>query len=301
MVTRSSHKVLQDIEVPDNSHDLENTFMNTTDEDIINIKHLSCNKAKIIIDQQSDETLKQCYNDLVPFEELDDHDICYYLNDGLLMRKYRPPEARADEAWRIINQIVLPQCYRTEVISMAHAITWAGHLGVNKTNERILAPFFWPGIRQTVAQYCKTCQMCQIVGKPNQKIQRAPLQPIPAFEEPFSKVIIDCVGTLPKTKSGNKYLLTIMWGTHRFLEAIPMRNIKAKKIVSHLINFFTFAGLPKVIQSDLGSNFMSNIFKQVVTELGIKHYTSSAYHPESQGTLERFYQTLKNVMRTYCT
>ena len=46
---------------------------------------------------------------------------------------------------------------------------------------------------------------------------------------------------------------------------------------------------------------MSNIFKQVVTELGIKHYTSSAYHPESQGALERFHQTLKNMMRTYCT
>ena len=301
VVTRSSHKVLRDVEVLDNSHDLENTFMNTTDEDIIKIQHLSCNKAKIIIDQQSDDTLKQCYNDLVPFEELDDHGICYYLKDGLLMRKYRPSEARADEAWRIINQIVLPQCYRTEVISMAHDIPLAGHLGVNKTNERILAHFFWPGIRQTVAQHCKTCHICQIVGKPNQKIQRAPLQPIPAFEEPFSKVIIDCVSPLPKTKSGNEYLLTIMCSTTRFPEAIPMRNIKAKKIVSHLIKFFTFVGLPKVIQSDLGSNFMSNIFKQVVTELGIKHYTSSAYHPESQGALERFHQTLKNMMRTYCT
>ena len=45
---------------------------------------------------------------------------------------------------------------------------------------------------------------------------------------------------------------------------------------------------------------MSNIFKQDVPELGIKHYTSSAYHPESQGALERFHQTLKNMMRTYC-
>ena len=43
-----------------------------------------------------------------------------------------------------------------------------------------------------------------MVGKPNQKI---PLQPIPAFEEPFSTVLIDCVGPLPKSKSGNEYLL----------------------------------------------------------------------------------------------
>ena len=35
-------------------------------------------------------------------------------------------------------------------------------------------------------------------------------------------------------------------------------------------------------------------------ELGIKQYKSSAYHPESQGALERFYQTLKNLIRSYC-
>ena len=34
--------------------------------------------------------------------------------------------------------------------------------------------------------------------------------------------------------------------------------------------------------------------------LGIKQYSSSAYHPESQGDLERFHQTLKNMIRSYC-
>ena len=42
-------------------------------------------------------------------------------------------------------------------------------------------------------------------GKQNQKIPRAPLQPIPAFEEPFSRFFIDCVGPLLKSKSGNEY------------------------------------------------------------------------------------------------
>ena len=35
-------------------------------------------------------------------------------------------------------------------------------------------------------------------------------------------------------------------------------------------------------------------------QLGIKQYKSSAYHPESQGALERFHQTLKNMIRAYC-
>ena len=58
--------------------------------------------------------------------------------------------------------------------------------------------------------------------------------------------------------------------------------------------------LPQYIQSDQGSKFMSGLFQQVMDKLGIKQYRSSAYHPERQGALERFHQTLKNMIRSYC-
>ena len=173
----------------------------------------------------------------------------------------------------------------------------AGHLGVRKTHDRILIHFWWPTLRKDVSEYCHTCQ---VVGKPNQMIPAAPLKPIPTFDEPFSRVIVDCVGPLPKTKSGNQYLLTIMCASTRFPEAILLRNIKAKTIVNALTKFFTLVGLPKSIQPDQGSNFTSGLFQEVMYELGVEQYTSSAYHPESQGALERFHQTLKNMVRTYC-
>ena len=121
-----------------------------------------------------------------------------------------------------------------------------------------------------------------MVGKPNQTIPKAQLQPIPAFDEPFSRILIDCVGLLPRTKSGNEYLLTIMCTSTRFRET--------NSIIKALIKFFTFVGLPKSVQSDQGSNFMSGIFQQVMHELGITQYRSSAYHPESQDAFERFHQ-----------
>ena len=123
---------------------------------------------------------------------------------------------------------------------------------------------------------------------------------IPAIGEPFSHILIDCDGPLPKTKSGNQYLLTSMCMTTRLPEAIPLRKINAKNIVKALIKYFTLVGLPKSIQSDQGSNFMSGIFQQVMHELGKHQYKSSAYHPESQGAIERFHQTLKNMIRVYC-
>ena len=169
----------------------------------------------------------------------------------------------------------------------------SGHLGINKTYHKIINHFYLPGLKSDVSKYCKTCHTCQMVGKPNQTIPKAQLQPIPAFDEPFSTILIDCVGPLPRTKSGNEYLLTIMCTSTCVPEAIPLRNIKTKSIVKALIKFFTFVGLPKSVQSDQGSNFKSGIFQQVMHELGIKQYRSSAYHPESQGAFERFHQTFK--------
>ena len=180
------------------------------------------------------------------------------------MRKWRPADVPAD-ADLSVKQIVLPKGFRTEVLSLAHENPLSGHFGVTKTYYELLNHFFWPYMKKKlyVMSYLSNGR------KPNQKIPRAPLQPVPAFEEPFNRVLIDCVGPLPKSQSGNEYLLTIICTSTRFPEAIRLRNFKANTIVKALIKFFTLVRFPKSIQSDQGSNFMSGIFQQVIYELGI--------------------------------
>lgn len=131
--------------------------------------------------------------------------------------------------------------------------------------------------------YSSTCRTCQIVGKPNEVVPPAPLHPIPDFGEPFEHVIVDCVGLLPRSKSGNKFMLTVMCVATCFPEAIPLRRITAPAITWALTNLFTTFGLPEVVQTDQGTNFLSNLFKQTSRSLSISHAVSSAYHPESQG------------------
>ena len=262
--------------------------------------HDTLSKSQLIQEQQTDPEISKLIYRALPEDEISQVPMCYCIKNGILMRKWRPYDVPADDEWAVYHQIVVPKSYRHEILSIAHESPMSGHLGINKTYHKIINHFYWPGPKSDVSKYCKTCHTCQMVGKPNQTIPKAQLQPIPAFDEPFSRILIDCVGPLPRTKSGNEYLLTIMCTSTRFPEAIPLRNIKTKSIVKALINFFTFVGLPKLVQSDQGSNFMSGIFQQVMHELGIKQYRSSAYHPESQGALERFHQTLKNMIRSYC-
>ena len=113
------------------------------------------------------------------------------------------------------------------------------HLGIGKMYNRILQHFYWPGLKKDVANWCKDCHICQLGGKPKQNIPQAPLHPIPAFDEPFSHIIIDCVVTLPKTKSQNKYWLNIMCSSTRFPETIPFRSIKTNAILKALMKYFT--------------------------------------------------------------
>ena len=290
-------------------YDLEDTFLTQLNDEVENTSqsensndslHDPLSHDKLILEQENEPELREISKRALNSQEAEQNPVCFYKQNGVLMRKWRPPDAPADEEWKVVHQIVVPKVYHSHVISIAHDSAMAGHLGVRKTHDKILRHFWWPTLRKDVSEYCKSCHTCQVVGKPNQKIPPAPLKPIPAFEEPFSRVMIDCVGPLPKTRSGNQYMLTIMCASTRFPEAIPLRNIKAATIVKALTKFFTFVGLPKSIQSDQGSNFTSNLFQQVMYELGIEQYTSSAYHPESQGALERFHQTLKNMIRTYC-
>lgn len=255
-------------------------------------------KEELIKAQNSDPSLAGLRHVAVNSSNLDTLPAFYYHN-GVLMRAYRPPSLTKNDSWAETHQVVLPTSVRPSVLKLAHD-GYAGHLGVRKTYNKILSHFYWPGIKNDVTQFIKTCHICQVTGKVNQPIPPAPLFSIPVVHEPFEKIIIDCVGPLPKTKKGNEYLLTVMDSATRYPEAFPLKNITAKSVLKPLLNMFTSKGIPKQIQSDQGTNFTSQTFKQVLTELGVEHVTSSAYHPQSQGCLERFHQTLKQVLRKYC-
>ncbi|XP_076049636.1 uncharacterized protein LOC143030371 [Oratosquilla oratoria] len=257
-------------------------------------------RRELIEAQRNDPTLKECFGEANRNGVSDDSSTGFYLHDHVLMRKWRPASVPATEHWEMKMQIVVPKKYRHTLIALSHESSLAGHLGVRKTAGKLLTHFYWPSLKRDVAEFCRTCDVCQRVGKPNQVIPRAPLQPIPAFCKPFSKIIIDCVGPLPRTRRGNSYLLTIMCVATRFPEAIPLRSIHAKSIVRELVKYFSWVGLPEVIQSDRGSNFTSGMFRKILKGLHIEQKLASAYHPQSQGSLERFHQTLKNILRVYC-
>ena len=251
-----------------------------------------------IAEQSADPTLAPTFQKVIPESELPPIGQGYYVCNGVLMRRWASKDNTGESVSK--NQIVVPKSLRPTILHIAHDATWSGHLGVKKTYARLLADYFWTTMKQDVIEWCRGCKTCQIAGKPGHRTPRAPLEPITVPNEPFQRLIVDCVGPLPRAKSGCQYLLTIMCATTRFPEAIPLKQINAKEIVRGLIKFFSWVGFPKIIQTDQGTNFTSTLFRQVLRELEVHHVKSTAYHPQSQGALERFHQTLKTMLRSYC-
>lgn len=258
----------------------------------VTVSGINWDRQELLKHQKDDESLCELW-DKVKEESGSE----FYVQNDMLMRLVRM-KGQSD-LMEERSQIVVPKLYRQEILSVAHDGLFAGHMGRTKTYDRVVADFYWPGMYADVEQYCKTCHTCQVVGKPNQTIPKAKLQEVKVQEEAFSRVQIDVVGPLPRTSQGHQYVLTVMCLTTRFPEAIPLRKVTAPIIARALTKYFTMVGLPREIQSDRGTNFTSKLFRQVAQLLDIKLVFSSAYHPESQGAIERFHQSMKSMLRCF--
>ena len=122
----------------------------------------------------------------------------FYEENGMLYRHWQPLEEGGGLA---IEQLVLPVAVRRVV---AHQIPLAGHMGKKRT---VLQRFYWLSVYRDVAEWCKCCAICHKCSKGRKGY--APLTPLPIIEEPFGRIAMDIVGPLPRSTSGNKYILVV--------------------------------------------------------------------------------------------
>ena len=117
--------------------------------------------------------------------------------------------------------------------------------------------------------------------------------------EPFTKVATDIVGPPMRTKKGNRYILTLCDYSRKYPEVVPLKVIDAETVASALVEIFSRTGIPKEVLSDKGSNFNSALMKELCKLLHIKKLTSTPYHPEANGLVERLNGTLKKMLTCF--
>ena len=114
----------------------------------------SISKSNLITEQHKDPEISTLFEKAAEESELSKNPVCYFVQNDILMRKWRPPDVSAEDEWAVKHQIVIPKVYHYEMLSLAHETPLAGHLGSKKMLNKILEHFYWPSMRKDVTEYC---------------------------------------------------------------------------------------------------------------------------------------------------
>ncbi|XP_051529229.1 uncharacterized protein LOC127426442 [Myxocyprinus asiaticus] len=250
------------------------------------------------LEQSRDETLKHAFDQVrvIDSQRLQpDIALSYPYFAIINERLYRvTQDTRTKED---TTQLLILRSRQEMVFQAAHYNPMAGHLGERKTLNHLIARFYWPGIGGDVRRWCVACSECQLVNPP--ATPKAPLRPLPLIEVPIERIGMDLVGPLERSARGHHFVLVLVDYATRYPEAVPLRNISAHSVAEALFKIISRVGIPKEILTDQGTTFMSRTLRELYELLNIKLIRTSVYHPQTDGLVERFNKTLKNMIRKF--
>jgi cleavage and polyadenylation specificity factor subunit 1 len=188
---------------------------------------------------------------------------------------------------------IVPPSLQQEVIKAYHDLA---HAGIKATQKLVKDNFLWSGMSTDITEFVRNCSACQ-----QSKVYRKNKSPLQAFLPPagrFTDIHVDIVGPLPQCR-GYEYLFTTVDRFTRYPVAIPMRKATAEDCARALLEgWIQHFGVPCTIVSDRGRQFESSLWAELSRFLGIHHQTTTAYHPQSNGMVERMHRQMKDALRT---
>lgn len=193
-----------------------------------------------------------------------------------------------------IEQLILPEKLRVVAKTALHDDS--GHLGFERTLQLIRERFYWPNMSLEVKSWCEQCERCCLRKTPTSSIG-APLVSIHS-NAPMELVCVDFL-CLERSKGGIENVLVVTDHFSRYAQAYPTKDQKARTVAKVLWkNFFCRFGFPAKLHTDQGRNFESAIVKELCKITGITKSHTTPYHPQGNGTSERFNRTLINMLGT---
>ena len=133
-----------------------------------------------------------------------------------------------------------------------------GHVGQNKTRDKITARYFWPKITEQVAQYISACPACQKAKFIGLQKTNAELHSIHMPNKIWTQISIDLMGTLKQTEEGYRYILTVIDYFTKYMELILLRRKMGQEVGENLFKLICRYGYPEIIISDQGKQSFYN-------------------------------------------
>lgn len=180
-----------------------------------------------------------------------------------------------------------------------HTTPQGGHSGFYRTYRRLAANLYWIGMKNTIQDFVKGCDVCQ-----RQKYMASSpgglLQPLPIPDRIWEDLSMDFITGLPKSK-GYEAILVVVDRLSKYAHFVPLKHPYTARVIAEVFvkEVVRLHGIPLSIVSDRDPIFMSNFWQELFKLQGTKLKVSTAYHPETDGQTEVVNRCLETYLRCF--
>lgn len=188
-------------------------------------------------------------------------------------------------------RLVAPKEIRDVLFKHIHQNRMAGHFGVKKTLFNVKLRFWWADILADVTRWCHECRPCQFrnvrTGRGRAALRQDPVG------SPLERIAMDILSLPVESQAGNTCILVVSDYFTKWTEAFALPDHKAITVADTLVTeVFLRYGTPRVIHSDQGREFQSDLMKELYALLDIQQTRTAPYRPQSDGLVERLNRTI---------
>jgi hypothetical protein len=181
----------------------------------------------------------------------------------------------------------------------AHDVITAGHMGRDKTLDKLKSLYVWKNMALDVEEYVRSCPTCQ-VAKGTNKRPAGLLRPLPIPTDRWQVISMDFIVGLPTSAEGHDSIWTIVDKLTKKAHFIPVQStFQAPELATvFLKQIFRLYGMPEAIVSDRDAKFCSQFWRALMSALGTNLNMSTPFHPQTDGQSEAANKTIEQLLRT---
>nr|XP_025679639.1 uncharacterized protein LOC112779552 [Arachis hypogaea] len=172
------------------------------------------------------------------------------------------------------------------VLREVHEGCCGHHIGGKALARKLIRDgYYWPSMMADSKDFVKKCVKCQ----QNANFARAPASELSLLttSRPFSQWGVDLLGPFPVGPGQVKYLIVAIDYYTKWIEAEPLASISSSNCRKFMWRqVITRFGIPEVVISDNGTQFIDKKFTEFLNGLGIRQKFSSVEHPQTNGQVE---------------
>jgi len=215
--------------------------------------------------------------------------------------KLRIDELPASNPEKLLLEFIKERHLKSNIVGAENRLQYLrdchayGHFGADALFKAVWRNgFWWPGLRKQCGAITSTCKACL-----QHNIFKEGFHPIKSqsSREPWDQIAIDCIGDLPTSSSGMRYVLVMVDVATRFIVAKALPDLKAETVARALYETFAVFGPCQAMTSDNGPEFINKVVAKLAAAAGVDHRTVAPFNPRANGLAERCVQAVSSALK----